>query len=198
MQTPNPPRDLTAPIQDVASLRKSRGLTLTQFAAQSGVHSSYLARIERGSCSPSNRVRAKISGALGVDVANITFGLAAEEADRAFDRPQSLFAIKIREARCRADLAQKEVAKRIGFSSQYVSRLECESAHPTRKISDALSNLFGFNAHEMWDFAQHFAQSEPARAGSPAPFQGHDSTSGESTDSDRLSMEVNLPRPIIH
>lgn len=46
--------------------RKEKGLSLSELSAMSGVHTSYLGRIERGERHPSGRILRKLAKPLGV------------------------------------------------------------------------------------------------------------------------------------
>lgn len=59
-------------------LRKLRGLTLTELAAESGVSPQYLSEVERGRKEPSSEMIAAISGALGLTLVQLTSHVADE------------------------------------------------------------------------------------------------------------------------
>ncbi|MHA7652349.1 helix-turn-helix domain-containing protein [Mycobacterium sp. ML4] len=61
------------------TIRKQRGLTLEQLAAQSGLTKSYLSKIERGQSTPSIAVALKVARALDVDVGRLFSDAAAED-----------------------------------------------------------------------------------------------------------------------
>ncbi|HSS26100.1 MAG TPA: XRE family transcriptional regulator [Mycobacterium sp.] len=71
------------------AVRRQRGLTLQQLAAQTGLTKSYLSKIERRQSTPSIAVALKVARALDVDVGRLFSDEAAEEkitVDRAADR----------------------------------------------------------------------------------------------------------------
>lgn len=71
------------------AVRRQRGLTLEQLAAQTGLTKSYLSKIERRQSTPSIAVALKVARALDVDVGRLFSDEAAEEkitVDRAADR----------------------------------------------------------------------------------------------------------------
>jgi len=51
--------------QILRARRKERGLTLTQLSSLSGLHTSYIARLERGERFPSGRTLRKLAKPLG-------------------------------------------------------------------------------------------------------------------------------------
>lgn len=59
-------------------LRKLRGLTLTELAAEAGVSPQYLSEVERGRKEPSSEMIAAISGALGLTLVQLTSHVADE------------------------------------------------------------------------------------------------------------------------
>lgn len=59
-------------------LRKLRGLTLTELAAEAGVSPQYLSEVERGRKEPSSEMIAAISGALGLTLVELTSHVADE------------------------------------------------------------------------------------------------------------------------
>ncbi|MCV7103110.1 helix-turn-helix domain-containing protein [Mycobacterium palustre] len=61
------------------AVRRQRGLTLEQLAAQTGLTKSYLSKIERGHSTPSIAVALKVARALRVDVARLFSDEAAQE-----------------------------------------------------------------------------------------------------------------------
>lgn len=61
------------------AVRRQRGLTLEQLAAQSGLTKSYLSKIERGQSTPSIAVALRVARALEVDVGRLFSDEAAEE-----------------------------------------------------------------------------------------------------------------------
>jgi transcriptional regulator with XRE-family HTH domain len=61
------------------AVRRQRGLTLEQLAAQTGLTKSYLSKIERGQSTPSIAVALKVARALEVDVGRLFSDEAAEE-----------------------------------------------------------------------------------------------------------------------
>jgi transcriptional regulator with XRE-family HTH domain len=60
-------------------VRRQRGLTLEQLAAQTGLTKSYLSKIERRQSTPSIAVALKVARALDVDVGRLFSDEAAEE-----------------------------------------------------------------------------------------------------------------------
>lgn len=60
------------------AVRRQRGLTLEQLAAQTGLTKSYLSKIERRQSTPSIAVALKVAGALEVDVGRL---FSDDEAD---------------------------------------------------------------------------------------------------------------------
>lgn len=71
-------------------LRKLRGLTLTELAAEAGVSSQYLSEVERGRKEPSSEMIAAISGALGLTLAELTSEVTQELQRTAFSSQISL------------------------------------------------------------------------------------------------------------
>lgn len=70
------------------AVRRQRGLTLEQLAAQTGLTKSYLSKIERRQSTPSIAVALKVARALDVDVGRLFSDEAAQEkitVDRATD-----------------------------------------------------------------------------------------------------------------
>ncbi|OBA63596.1 DNA-binding protein [Mycobacterium sp. 1100029.7] len=61
------------------SVRRQRGLTLEQLAAQTGLTKSYLSKIERRHSTPSIAVALKVARALDVDVGRLFSDEAAQE-----------------------------------------------------------------------------------------------------------------------
>ena len=61
------------------AVRRQRGLTLEQLAAQTGLTKSYLSKIERRQSTPSIAVALKVARALEVDVGRLFSDEAAEE-----------------------------------------------------------------------------------------------------------------------
>ncbi|CDO88189.1 DNA-binding protein [Mycobacterium triplex] len=61
------------------AVRRQRGLTLEQLAAQTGLTKSYLSKIERGHSTPSIAVALKVARALEVDVGRLFSDEAAQE-----------------------------------------------------------------------------------------------------------------------
>jgi transcriptional regulator with XRE-family HTH domain len=61
------------------AVRRQRGLTLEQLAAQTGLTKSYLSKIERRQSTPSIAVALKVARALDVDVGRLFSDEAAEE-----------------------------------------------------------------------------------------------------------------------
>jgi transcriptional regulator with XRE-family HTH domain len=71
------------------AVRRQRGLTLEQLAAQTGLTKSYLSKIERRRSTPSIAVALKVARALDADVGRLFSDEAAEEkitVDRRADR----------------------------------------------------------------------------------------------------------------
>lgn len=62
----------------VRRLRQSQGRTVEALAHASGVHPSYVSRIERGVRNPSLTVLYGLAGALGVPLGTIMYGVEAE------------------------------------------------------------------------------------------------------------------------
>jgi len=66
--------------ENIASLRKKKGLTLSELAERSNISKSYLSNIERNiNKNPSVHVVEKIARVLNVDVKNIIRGKAGEK-----------------------------------------------------------------------------------------------------------------------
>lgn len=66
--------------ENIASLRKKKGLTLSELAERSNISKSYLSNIERSiNKNPSIHVVEKIAQVLDVDVKNIIKGKAVEK-----------------------------------------------------------------------------------------------------------------------
>jgi transcriptional regulator with XRE-family HTH domain len=59
----------------VAAARRARGISQEELAWSVGIHTNHLSTIERGIANPSVAVVLAISGALGVDVADLMVGL---------------------------------------------------------------------------------------------------------------------------
>src|SRR5262249_18653813 len=79
------------------AVRRQRGLTLEQLAAQTGLTKSYLSKIERRQSTPSIAVALKVARALDVDVGRLFSDEAAQEkiavdraAEHAAQRSQAL------------------------------------------------------------------------------------------------------------
>ena len=60
------------------TLRRRRGLTLTDVAARAGISPQYLSEIERGRKDPSSEMLAAVAGALGYRVLQLTSVPAVE------------------------------------------------------------------------------------------------------------------------
>ena len=60
------------------TLRRQRGRTLSETAAQAGISPQYLSEIERGRKEPSSEMIAAVAGALGTTLVDLTSQVAAD------------------------------------------------------------------------------------------------------------------------
>jgi len=68
-------------------------------------------------------------------------------------RNDRTFGQVIRERRRRLDLAQHEVARRIGTSTPYVGHLESGKRHPSDKVLSRLAEVLGLERRELFFLA---------------------------------------------
>jgi len=67
----------------IRELREARGLTLDALAAEAGMHTTYLSRIERAHSSPTWEKISSLAEALGVSIAQIADAAEAQAKKRA-------------------------------------------------------------------------------------------------------------------
>lgn len=66
--------------QTLRAARDSKGWSLEELAAKSGVHKSTISRLERGETAPMHGTAARIEKALGLKPGTLVFGLEAVSA----------------------------------------------------------------------------------------------------------------------
>lgn len=67
----------------IRELREARGLTLDALAAEAGMHTTYLSRIERAHSSPTWEKISSLAEALGVSIAEIATAAEGQAKKRA-------------------------------------------------------------------------------------------------------------------
>lgn len=82
--TPAPPAREPEPLwrdvlgQSLRTAREDQGGRLVDIAERAGISPQYLSEIERGRKEPSSEMIAAVTGALGVDLADLLAGIAAD------------------------------------------------------------------------------------------------------------------------
>ncbi len=72
---------------------------------------------------------------------------------------RSTFGELIRERRRRADLTQREIARRIGTSTPYIGHLETGKRHPSEEVVERLADALGFDRKDLFLLANPKAKA---------------------------------------
>lgn len=73
--------------RNLRAIREEQGGRLVDIADRAGISPQYLSEIERGRKEPSSEMIAAVSGALGVDLADLLLGIAGDVRRRPAGRP---------------------------------------------------------------------------------------------------------------
>ena len=117
--------------------RKRAGLSQAEVATRLGIGQSYVSRVERGAQNISLLAGVKFAQVLGYEFST-DFSPPKPRA-----RDGIPFGRHLREAREQAGLSQAEVARRLGMTQSYVSRVERGGQNITLSACEAFARAVG-------------------------------------------------------